>query len=171
MKYFLLFTISIVLLSTTLHAQEAKKSRKEIKADRDQVHKKEINEWISSQNYVFEPSHALPLSGSTQYLNHTFELKITNDSVYSYLPFFGVAYHVDYGSRQSALDFSTEILNYKMANENGEYDIKFETKNKSDLVVFHLNVSELGYSTLHVSSTHRQSITFYGNIVQIKKNE
>ena len=171
MKYILLFAISVVLMATTIHAQEVKKSRKEIKAERDQIHKKEINQWISAQNFVFEPTHALPLSGNTQYLNHSFELKITNDSVYSYLPFFGVAYHVDYGSRQSGLDFTTQIIDYKMEKKNEEYDIKFQAKNKSDLVVFHLNVSELGYSTLHVSSTHRQSITFYGNIGEIKKDE
>jgi hypothetical protein len=75
-----------------------------------------------------------------------------------------VAYHVEYGGRNSAFDFSLPIENYEMHEEEKGYRINLEVKNKMDYITYSFHISELGYSTLNVTSTSRQAISYYGRI-------
>ena len=48
---------------------------------------------ITSKNYVFKARTALPMRGSARQLTaNYYELKISKDSIVSYLPFFGRAF-------------------------------------------------------------------------------
>jgi hypothetical protein len=80
------------------------------------------------------------------------------------LPFYGVAYHVEYGGRNSAFDFSLPLEKYEMEEDEKGYRISLEVKNKMDYITYSFQISELGYSTLNVTSTNRQAISYYGRI-------
>jgi hypothetical protein len=124
----------------------------------------EVKKMILDQSFTFVPTHALPLGGGSIQLSYSFEAEIKGDSIFSYLPFFGVAYHVEYGGRNSAFDFSLPVENYEMEEDRNGYRIKLEIKNKIDYITYSFHISELGYSTLNVTSTNRQAISYYGSI-------
>ena len=164
MKRIILFTLFITLIIPDLFAQEPVKSRKDRRAERQDKRMEEVKTMILDKSFVFIPSHAMPLGGGSIQLSHTFEAEIKGDSVFSYLPFFGVAYHVEYGGRNSAFDFSLPLENYEMEEDENGYHINLEVKNKIDYITYSFHISELGYSTLNVTSTNRQAISFYGRI-------
>ena len=53
----------------------------------------------------------MPMKGGSKHLTSDYSLEIRNDSVYSYLPYFGVAYNVPYGGGKG-LNFSAPLSEY-----------------------------------------------------------
>jgi hypothetical protein len=140
------------------------KSRKEIRAERQAKKIEEVKDLLENRTFVFKATHALPMGGGSIQLDYSFDAEISNDTIYSYLPFFGVAYRVDYGGRESGLNFTSTIQNYKMEKDKKGYQIDFDVKNKMDFLSFTFKISEPGFATLNVISTNRQAISYYGYI-------
>ena len=51
-----------------------------------------LTEKIESANYTFVPQTALPMSGKSISLDYSYSLKVSKDTINSYLPYFGRAY-------------------------------------------------------------------------------
>lgn len=164
MKRIFLFTLFVTLILPDLFAQEPVKNRKERREQRQEKRMEEVKNMILDKSFVFVPTHAMPLGGGSIQLSYTFEAEVKGDSVFSYLPFYGVAYHVEYGSRNSPFDFSLPIENYEVEEDDKGYRITLEVKNKMDFINYSLFVSEMGYATLNATSTNRQAISYYGRI-------
>lgn len=164
MKRIILTTLFFMLLFPDLFAQESGKSRKDKRMERQEKRMEEVENMILKKSFVFVPTHAMPLGGGSIQLSYTFEAEVKGDSLFSYLPFYGVAYHVEYGGRNSAFDFSLPVENYETEEDDEGYIVKLEVKKQMDFISFTFRISELGYTTLNVTSTNRQAISYYGRI-------
>jgi hypothetical protein len=144
-----------VMLSQSLQAQtRAEKKHAEIK------------NLIESKNYVFIAESANPLSGSAIRLTSIYFLKINKDSLDSHLPYFGVAFRAPMGTSESPLSFLSTDFNYSMKeSKKGAFQVKIRIDKPEDPDLMMLYVSNSGYATLSVNSMHRQTISFYGEIV------
>ncbi|SHE47095.1 protein of unknown function [Mariniphaga anaerophila] len=171
MKTTIIAAFLMLLFSADIMAQEPAKSRRERREDRQEKRIAEVKNLIENQAFVFVPTHAMPLGGGSIQLSHSFEAEVNADSLISYLPFYGVAYHVEYGGRNSAFDFSLPLKNYEKEKDDDGYLIKMEVKRNMDYITYTLRVSELGYATLNVTSTNRQAISYYGRIEAPRKND
>jgi hypothetical protein len=162
-------TVILLLLIplVAIKAQETQKSREEIRAEKKLQKRGEIKNLVDNKTFVFNAEHAMPMGGSTINLNYHFNAKVDNDTVVSYLPFYGVAYTAEYGSRNSPFDFAKPMENYKSEKDKKGYRISFDVKNKSDYLKYNFLISESGYATLHVTSTNRQFISFRGTVEKI----
>ncbi|MDB4581545.1 DUF4251 domain-containing protein [Draconibacterium sp.] len=147
------------------NAQETEKlSRKEKKALKEAKQIEETKALLDNKVYVFSPTQALPSSMRSRNLDGSFSAKINNDTIDCYLPFYGRAYSADYGSSDGPFTFTLPIENYTMENSKKGYMVKFEVKNKNDNINFMFQIGETGSATLNLTSTNRQSISYYGNI-------
>lgn len=164
MKKIIYILIVLLLPVSFLKAQGVKKSKKELRIEKQEKRKQEVKEILFEKAFVFTPTHAMPLGGGSIQLNYTFDAEIKGDTLVSYLPFYGVAYHVDYGARTGGFDFTQPIENFELEEDEKGYVVKLEVKNKMDLLSFTFHISELGYATLNVTSTNRQAISYYGTI-------
>lgn len=169
MKKLLIILILLIPL-VSVNAQETK-SRKEKRAEKEMQKKEEIKKLIDDRSFVFNASHALPMGGSSINLNYYFNVKIDGDSIQSYLPFYGVAYTAEYGSRNSPLDFGTSIEDYSVEKDKNGYQIQFDVKNGNDYLNYTFRISELGFASLNVTSTNRQSISFTGKIEPVENDD
>lgn len=144
-----------VILSSSLHAQT--RTEKRIT---------EVKQLIESKNYVFVAESATPLSGSFIRLTSIYFLKINKDSLDSHLPYFGVAFRAPMGTTESPLSFTSTDFDYSIKeSRNAGFQIKIRINKPSDPDLMILSVSSSGYATLTVNSMHRQSISFYGEVV------
>jgi len=165
----LTFIIAILFSAAVLSAQETvKKSKKELKAEKKAQQIAEIKADVESKNFVFDARTANPMKGASRTLTSEYDVTVKNDSVFCYLPYFGVAYTADYGSTQGPLTFDQPVKNYTMETDKKGYVVEVKTSNKSDAIEFTFHISETGSTSLTVNSTNRQSITFFGDI---QKNE
>lgn len=164
--------ILMILMCAITAASAQELSRKERKAAREKALIETTKTLIDNGNWQFNAEQMLPMQGKSKTLTTLYNVVLKNDTVDSYLPFYGRAYHVEYGATESPMTFIAAISNYSLKPEKkGGWLVKFSTKNKNDVLQYTFSVSENGTSTLNVSSTNRQSISYYGKIVEISARE
>lgn len=125
---------------------------------------------IESKEFVFRAQTALPLSGSSRQLTSEYDLRVSPNSVVSYLPYFGRAYFLPYGSTEGGFNFtSTKFLYSAKPAKKGGWEINIKPSDVQDIREFFLTISENGYGTLQVLSNNRQPISFSGYVTPIDK--
>ena len=163
---FLIFSIVAV------NAQDKKLTRKEKKAQREAMLIKQTKELIEANTWQFNATQMLPSGGRTRTLVTPYNVILKDGEVNSYLPYFGRAYSVDYGSTDSPMIFEAPIADYSVENgKKGGYTVKFSAKNKNDNIEFIFSIGETGSVSLRVNSTNRQFISYHGDLVLIEEKE
>ena len=89
----------------TLSAQ-TKKEKKELK-------KQAVEKLVTSGKYKINVNRALPARGRSVTLTSPYSVEIRNDSVISYLPYYGRAYSIPYGGGEG-LNFKAPLTDYKL---------------------------------------------------------
>ena len=167
-----LLIIVIMFLSVfAVNAQETqKKSKKELKAEKKAQQIQEIKAIVESKNFVFDARNANPMSARSINLTTDYDVKITNDSIYSYLPYFGVSHSAVYGGTESPMIFSRPFETISSEEVKHGYLVRVTVKNGSDRLNFSFHISATGSATLSVSSMNRQPISYFGQVVKKKDN-
>lgn len=160
MKTNIPFILTVWLLMvmgvSTLSAQ-SRKERREQK-------RQEIEKVVASGHYKIAVNMALPARGRSVSLTSPYSLEIRNDSVISYLPYYGRAYSVPYGGGKG-LNFKAPITEYSLERDRkNRTQVKFSARNEEDTFDFRISIFGNGSSTIWVNMRNRQSISFYGDI-------
>ncbi|PKP34017.1 MAG: hypothetical protein CVU00_08685 [Bacteroidetes bacterium HGW-Bacteroidetes-17] len=139
-------------------------NRKEIREARKAKIETTVKKVIESKDFIFTVRNANPAIGPSIALNSDYDFKITGDSAYSYLPYFGEAYKAEYGSNEGGIKFENLIYNYRIVfnKKTSFYEIRFEIIEPSDTYRIYLNISSSGYGNLNISSNNRQTISYDG---------
>lgn len=154
--------IIIIVLSTLFGAifslsAQSKKEKKELK-------KQMVKELIASENYKINVNRALPMSGRSISLTSPYSLEVKNDSIFSYLPYFGKAYSIPYGGGEGLI-FKALIEKYAMnIDKKGNVKIKISTRTMEDKHDFSISIFDNGAASINVTMQNRQSISFNGEL-------
>ncbi len=156
-RIMMLLLLMMVAGSLTLYAQSSKEKK--------QQEAKAVKEKVVSKNYKTEVSVAYPLSGRMRNLTSLYSLEVKNDSVFSYLPYFGRAYSIPYGGGQGLI-FNAPIDSYEMEyGKKGEARVKLVARNSEDRFQFSLSIYSNGSVSINVNMQNRESIGYSGNLV------
>ncbi|MGI8951540.1 MAG: DUF4251 domain-containing protein [Chitinophagaceae bacterium] len=127
---------------------------------------------VTSKNYVFIAQTALPLSGPTRQLTSYYDLKISNDSLISNLPYFGRAYSAPINSSNAGLNFISTNFEYNVINRKKDgWDILINLKDQTDVRQLSFTIFENGRASLRITSNNRSAISFDGYIKKSNQNE
>lgn len=155
-KQILMLLLALLVGLPTLSAQ-SKKEKKEQK-------KEAVKKLIASENYKIDVRTALPMRGRSIPLTSPYSLEIRNDSVISYLPYFGRAYSIPYGGGDG-LNFKAPLKEYDMEMDKKENAvIKFIARNPEDKYEYRVKVYSNGSASIDVNMQNRQSISFQGEL-------
>ena len=125
----------------------------------------DLQQLINSKNYTFLAQYAQPMSGRQMTLTTEYTLTIRNDSLISYLPYFGQAYVAPINPQDAGLEFASTNFDYVASpTKKGGYTITIKPANESKASQMILNITSAGYASLQVLSTNRQAISFRGII-------
>ena len=118
-KQIFMLLLALLVGIPTLSAQQSKKEKKE-----------PVMKLIESENYKIDVNTAMPMRGRSIPLTSSYSLTIRNDSVISYLPYYGRAYSIPYGGGDG-LNFKAILKEHNVQNRQsisfqGELDIKEE---------------------------------------------
>jgi len=162
---FFLTVMMMVLTLGFVSSCASSKSNAVSKSERAQAVKKQIED----RQYTIEVNRALPMGGRARELTPTYALSIKGDTINSYLPYFGVAYSVPYGGGQGLI-FEAPITDYTVIfDAKGTANITVRTRSKEDNFVYQIKIFENGSTTIHVTPTNRQAITYHGNFTLKKE--
>lgn len=129
-----------------------------------------FKEIVDSKQYKIEVNYAHPQSGRLINLTSNYSLTIKNDSLDSYLPFFGRAYSIPYGGGDGLI-FKSSIKKYEIEKEKKkEIRIKVETVTPEDSYTFFITVYKNLSADINVMMNKRSSIRFTGKLEEIEKS-
>lgn len=124
---------------------------------------------LTTKSFTFKAQSAWPLQGTVIQLNPGFDMKLKNDSINTYLPYFGRSYQASYNSTGGGISFISTKFDYKLKEKSkGGWEIVIKPTDTRDVDQLIYSVSSNGYATLQVTSTNRQAISFYGVIEKAK---
>jgi hypothetical protein len=97
-----------------------------------------------------------------------YDLRISGDSLVSYLPYFGRAYSAPAPGERGGFNFTSSKFDYVIVPRKKGWEINIKPKDVNDVREFALSVSEKGYATLRALSNNRQPISYTGYIAATK---
>ncbi len=157
MKNTLMFSFSLMFVFIYSIAFSQNNLIEKIKTHTDSI--------ILSQNFTFVASQALPARGESHYLNGDYILRITKDSIQSFLPFYGRAYTAPFNPNDNGIKFTSKDFEYNIkTNKTSNYEIYIRPKDILNGYQLYLSISQNGYANLSVNSSNRETISFYGKI-------
>ncbi|MFQ6600066.1 DUF4251 domain-containing protein [Flavobacterium sp. C3NV] len=161
--------VLLCFLLSPVFAQE--KTKKELKAEKEQQQQKEIETLINSKSFVFEAQKVNPQGGRVIILDYnTYFLKFNTEKTTSDLPFFGRAFNVAYGG-DGGIKFEGVPENIKIEKKKKSYILKATVKGKDDVYNLTFSIFLNGGATLFVNSNNKASISYDGEIKAPKTTE
>lgn len=165
MKANKLFILAVLLICGSMTPVMAQ-TKKEKKQQTEQA----VREAIDAKKYKIDVNRVMPMKGGSKHLTSDYSLEIRNDSIYSYLPYFGVAYTIPYGGGKG-LNFNAPLSEYTSEySKRGNARITLKVRNEEDNYIYNITIYPNGTSSIQVTPTNRQSISFSGEM-DIKKKE
>lgn len=130
----------------------------------------QITDSMDARSFHVTFDYVEPIRMPSHYLTTAYDIRLKGDSLTSFLPYFGRAYKADYNADQSPLDFSGRVESLEIwQGKKRDYKVTMRIKNKQEYFVYNLDVFPNGHSTLQVSSSDREAISFTGDMVLNQK--
>jgi hypothetical protein len=173
MKILILFVL-MAFSGTFIYAQKTgNKSKKQLKAEAKALQIKQIKEIVAGKNFIFKAESVNPVNAGTKKLTTDFGIEVRNDSIFSYMPYYGNSYSRDYNNyRNSPMGFIQPIESYRQRKRKSGYAIDIKVKNQYDVIDLTFHISKTGITSVSASSINRQNITYTGEIlIPQPKNE
>ena len=147
----------LLCLSGMLAMQPAAaQSRSEKKAQTERSVREALNK--------IQVDYMQPMRGRSRALTSDYSIEIRNDSVFSYLPYFGVAYNVPYGGGKGLI-FNAPLTGYKKESlKKGKTRIDFKTGNEEDKYEYSLTIYSDGSANIHIQPMNKQAISYSGEL-------
>jgi hypothetical protein len=120
---------------------------------------------INAHEFKFIADRVTPLRGRMRQLTSSYDVTVKKDSLVSYLPYFGRAYQAPMDPSKGGIQFTSTQFSYEVnADKKNSWNVVIKPKDQPDVQQFLFTIFENGTATLNVTSTHRDPISFYGNI-------
>lgn len=153
--------LALLLILVTLGSCASSEERAAQKAE----FSKKVKAALDKRSYKISINRMLPMGGASKSVSYGYSVEVRNDSLLSYLPYFGRAYQVPYGGGKG-LKFDAPINHYQETNmKNGSRHIDIVIKNEEDEYNYHFTVFENGSSSIDVQSRQRDPINYSGEVV------
>ena len=126
-----------------------------------------VSKLIDAQRYLFKAQSVHPTRGRVVQLSTEYDLKVSPDTIQSYLPYFGRAYSAPIGESGGPMDFVSKDFEYaKKARRKGGWEISIKPKDGKGVREMFLVVFENGSASLRVTSNNREPISYNGYIAE-----
>ena len=146
--YMLLFALTIFTIGI---AQDEKKSG--------------INDLLQSKSFVFKAQTVIPAAGSSRHLTSDYDVRVTPESVVSYLPYFGRAYTAPLDPQKAGHDFTSKAYDYILKERRkGGWELIIRPRDVSDIRSLNFVIFDNGNATLQISSNSKQTISYSGAV-------
>lgn len=144
----------ICTLSATAQSRKEKKEETE----------REVRKSIDAKRYKINVDRMYPMRGRSKMLTSNYSVEIKNDSVFSYLPYFGVAYSIPYGGGKGLIFNEPLSEYYAEYHKKGKAKISFKVRNEEDSYTYNMTIYPNGSTSIQVHSINRQPISYQGNM-------
>lgn len=151
-----LFASALILWSSCATSEEKAAQMAELSAN--------VTNALNSRDYKIAIDRMYPMRGSSRHVSFGYSVEVRNDTLISYLPYFGRSYNVPYGGGKG-LNFSALIGSYQeFMKKNGQRHIEIGVTNDEDTYFYTIEVFNNGSSSIEVRARQRERISYTGNV-------
>ncbi len=123
-----------------------------------------VQEKVSARHFTIMVNYMYPFRGPSQPLTDRWSLAVDNDTVSSYLPYFGVSYRQPYGGGKG-LHFEGPIHEMQIDNSKKTFvQVSFITNNDAENLMYLIDVYDNGTAEIAVRSENSDPIRFSGEL-------
>jgi hypothetical protein len=156
--------LSIMLLVVALMALEGCATAEE-RAARAAEQAARVKVALTEKRYKIMVERMYPMRGGSKNVSSNYSVEVRNDSLFSYLPYFGRAYQVPYGGGKG-LNFTERIGSYRESQgKHGQRHIEIDVRNDEDTYLYTIDVYDNGNSDIEVQPRQRERISYSGEMV------
>jgi len=146
------------LLSFLVSVAQSKKEKKAMQAEA-------IKTAVDARHFIFQAQIASPTGSASKQLSIGYYFTVLSDSIISNLPYLGRTYQAAMGAEDAGMKFTSLKFKYTVKDrKKGGWDIKVQTEDVKGSPQIFLTISSSGTTSLRISSTDRQSISYNGYV-------
>ena len=124
-----------------------------------------VGEKLDSMRFRVDVNYIYPRRGAARAVDFGYGIRLSGDTLYSRLPYFGRAYHVPYGGGK-ALDFTAPVGDRQVRwLKNGLTRVELRVTNDEDRYLYVIDVFDNGRVMLDVTAQEREQVQFAGEMV------
>lgn len=151
-----LFILVAILWSSCATSEEKAAQMAELSAN--------VTNALNNRDYKIVIDRMYPMRGSSRQVSFGYSVEVRNDTLISYLPYFGRAFNVPYGGGKG-LNFTAPIGSYQeFMKRNGQRHIEIGVTNDEDTYFYTIEVFDNGSSSVDVRARQRERISYSGNV-------
>ncbi|MEO6682928.1 MAG: DUF4251 domain-containing protein [Ginsengibacter sp.] len=160
-NYPLLFILLMILSGTMMQCSSTKSSTN--------MGEGVVEKMLNDHSFIFIAERMTPLRGRSYTLTSTYDVRVNNDSLVSYLPYFGRAYSAPMDPTKVGTQFTSTNFTYHIAVvKNNQWRISLVPKDVSSIQELVFTIFDNGSTSLNITSTSRDQISYS---VYLKKIE
>jgi hypothetical protein len=138
----------------------------EERQERQRVTHQLVEQAISQRRMTIEVDHMQTQRYGNHRVTSDFCLKLRGDTLESYLPFFGQAYSLPYGSPSQGLNFTSPIYRFQQGTtRDGAVSMAMEVRSREDSFYYQLDIYPNGKAYIFVRPQERDVMHFSGELV------
>lgn len=161
-KYPVLLTIISVIISLTLIQCSTTKSNSNLE-------KGMIEDMINTHSFIFVAERMNPLRGRSRILTSSYDVRVNNDSLVSFLPYFGRAYSAPIDPTNVGTQFTSTNFTYQVkADKNNQWRVTLTPKDAPSIQELSFTIFENGRTSLSINSTSKDHISYEGYLKNIE---
>ena len=120
---------------------------------------------LTEKRYKIMVERMYSMRGGSKNVSSNYSVEVRNDSLFSYLPYFGRAFQVPYGGGKG-LNFTERIGSYRESQgKHGQRHIEIDVRNDEDTYLYTIDVYDNGNSDIEVQPRQRERISYSGEMV------
>ena len=134
-----------------------------------QFGKNDIEKMINDHSFIFVAERMDPLRGRSRILTSSYDVRVNNDSLVSYLPYFGRAYSAPIDPTNIGTQFTSTKFTYQInPAKNNQWRISIVPKDVQSIQELVFTIFDNGNTTLNVLSTSRDQISYTGYLKKVE---
>lgn len=125
-----------------------------------------VRDAVEEGDFVFNANYAYPTGYKSLYLSPFYDVKVSSDTVKTYLPFYGRAYRASLDPSEGGYRFTSTDFEYRVSKgkKNGNWNVTIVFNDQQRPLTFNFDIWENGTARLNVNDANRQAISFQGDL-------
>jgi hypothetical protein len=123
-----------------------------------------LRDMINSKNFIFVAQYASPMGFRRRYLTSDYDVRVSRDTIVSYLPYFGRAYTAPISPSDVDFNFTSTKFTYTMTPTNKGWNVSVKPHDQNYLSELYFRIFENGTASLNVTSLNKSFISYDGYI-------
>lgn len=159
--YPLIILLSLLLSLTMIQCSSSKSTTNLERGD--------IEEMIKDHSFVFVAERMNPLRGRSRILTSSYDVRVNNDSLVSFLPYFGRAYSAPIDPTNVGTQFTSTNFTYQVnADKKNQWRVTLTPKDAPTIQELSFTIFDNGTTSLSINSTSKDQISYAGYLKKIE---